>query len=85
MEVKEVIRYFIDKIISINESKNKKKDKLEKLKIIIYNYFQVSNTASLNYFIDNEIDLTLYDSLNRINCQIKQKLLREVDNAINNL
>lgn len=32
MEVKEVIRYFIDKIISVNESKNKKKDKLENLK-----------------------------------------------------
>lgn len=85
METKEVIKYFIDKIIYIDESKDRKKYKLEKLKIIICNYIQVENNASFNYCIDNEIDLTLYDSLNIINCQIRQELLREIDNAINNL
>lgn len=85
METKEIIKYFIDKIISINESKDRKIIKLEKLKIIICNYIQVGNNASFNYCIDNEIDLTLYDSLNIINCQIRQELLREIDNAINNL
>ena len=85
METKEVIKYFIDKIISVNERKDRKKYKLEKLKITICNYFQVSNAAGFNYCIDNEIDLTLCDSLNMINCQIKQELLREINNAINNL
>lgn len=85
MKVKEVIKYFIDKIVYTDESKDRKKNKLKKLKIIIHNYFQVSSTVSLNYFIDNKIDLTLYDSLNRIDCQIKQKLLKEIDKAINDL
>lgn len=85
METKEVIKYFIDKIISVNESKDRKIVKLEKLKEDICNYIQVGNNTSFNYCIDNEIDLTLYDSLNIINCQIRQELLREIDNAINNL
>ena len=85
METKEVIKYFIDKIISTNENKNIKIVKLEELKIIICNYIQVGNNASFNYCIDNEIDLTLFDSLNIINCQIRQELLREIDNVINNL
>lgn len=85
METKEIIKYFIDKIISTNENKNIKIVKLEKLKENICNYIQVSNNASFNYCIDNEIDLTLYDSLNIINCQIRQELLREIDNVINNL
>lgn len=85
METKEIIKYFIDKIISTNENKNTKIVKLEKLKEDICNYIQVSNNASFNYCIDNEIDLTLYDSLNIINCQIRQELLREIDNVINNL
>lgn len=85
MEVKEVIRYFIDKIISKYQSKDIRISKLEELKITICDYFQASSTASFNYCINNEIDLTLYDSLNIINCQIKQELLREIDNVINNL
>ena len=85
METKEVIKYFIDKIISTNENKNIKIVKLEELKIIICNYIQVGNNASFNYCIDNEIDLTLFDSLNIINCQIRQELLREIDHVINNL
>lgn len=85
METKEIIKYFIDKIISVNENKNIKIAKLEKLKEDICNYIQVSNNASFNYCIDNEIDLTLYDSLNIFSCQIRQELLREIDNVINNL
>lgn len=85
MEIEEVIKYFIDKIISVDESKDRKKHKLEELKIIICNYIQVSNNASFDYFIDNEIDLTLFDSLNMITCQIRQKLLKEIDKAINDL
>lgn len=85
METKEVIKYFIDKIISTNENKNIKIVKLEELKITICNYIQVGNNASFNYCIDNKIDLTLFDSLNMIICQIRQELLREIDNAINNL
>lgn len=85
METKEVIKYFIDGIIFINEAKDRKIIKLENLKEDICNYIQVGNNASFNYCIDNEIDLTLYDSLNMITCQIRQELLREIDNAINNL
>lgn len=85
METKEVIKHFIDKIVSTNERRDKKKHKLEELRITICNYFLISNTASFNYCIDNEIDLTLYDSLNMIICQIKQELLREIDKAINDL
>lgn len=85
METKEVIKYFIDKIISVNESKDRKIFKLENLKRDICSYIQIGNNASFNYCIDNEIDLTLYDSLNIITCQIRQELLREIDNAINNL
>ena len=85
METKEVIKYFIDKIISVNESKDRKIFKLENLKRDICNYIQIGNNASFNYCIDNEIDLTLYDSLNIITYQIRQELLREIDNVINNL